>query len=153
MCREFSLLQVGIAESVRRIERLELSDRLFSSVVDRQVANVMLVQRITSICQQATTSREWQLRPKQISRWENNLTGWTSAEQSSFSGILNFPTRQTAESYCKQNGLSYAVMGTHIASTNRVGSTIISGALRKELKPKSYGDNFSVRRKGVPIWP
>lgn len=122
-------------------------------MVELIISKVILDQRITSTCQQATTSREWQLRPKQVLRWENNLTGWTSTEQSNFSDYLSFPTRESAESYCKRHGLNYKEMVTNLATTKRLGSTIISGALRKELKPKSYGDNFSVKRKGIPKWP
>jgi nitrite reductase/ring-hydroxylating ferredoxin subunit len=63
-----------------------------------------------------------------------------------------FSTKHAATNYCAHYGLD--IVDTGIESlTQRHGSTIISGALRKELKPKSYGDNFSVHRKGLPIWP
>lgn len=34
-----------------------------------------------------------------------------------------------------------------------VGASTIPGAGKAGTRPKSYGDNFSVARKGFPVWP
>jgi hypothetical protein len=33
------------------------------------------------------------------------------------------------------------------------GHSTIPGAGKAGIRPKSYGDNFAVARKGYPVWP
>jgi hypothetical protein len=116
---------------------------------------VEIIQEGASACQQGTTALKiWKITSAQNPlSWQNSLCGWTSVQQNYFTKstkYLDFPTRNSAISYCKRNNLEPKTEKQ--TGIIRKGSTIISGALRKESKPKSYGDNFSVQRKGTPIW-
>jgi len=120
-----------------------------------ELSQVILEQNISTTCQQGSCTTSWKVQPKLAARrWQNPLTGWSSIGQPSnlYKEPIVFSTKHAATNYCAHYGLD--IVDTGIESlTQRHGSTIISGALRKELKPKSYGDNFSVHRKGLPIWP
>jgi hypothetical protein len=140
-----------------------LSVRLFSSGLTKrlsadsaELSQVILEQNISTTCQQGSCTTSWRVQPKLAARrWQNPLTGWSSTAQPSFlsKDSIAFPTKHSATNYCEYHGLDIVDTGIESLTRRRFGSTIISGALRKELKPKSYGDNFSVHRKGVPIWP
>ena len=109
-----------------------------------------------SICQQGNPRRKWLIKPtRDASKWTNPLTGWSSICQLQDTlHEVDFPSVERAVEYCKRHGLEFTIAETRKeVGSRRVGSTIISGALRKGDKPKNYGDNFSVQRKGVPVVP
>jgi len=119
---------------------------------------VLLEEKLPSTCQQGSGSHAWQVRPRNgTTRWQNPLTGWTSSEQPHFARFatnIEFLSSQAARSYCERSGLDLLLTSKKSPSSiKRTATTVISGALRKEKKPKSYGDNFSVQRRGIPIWP
>lgn len=118
---------------------------------------VDLIEQTPSLCQQGTATRGiWKIFPVSGSlTWENALCGWSSVSESSTgtnTRNIDFPDRDSAVSYCRRHGLEIRSIDNHAKKLLRTGSTIMSGSLRRESKPKSYGDNFSVMRKGTPEW-
>lgn len=124
--------------------------------VDR--IQVDVVERTPSSCQQGSaTLGMWKILPvSNVAKWENGLSGWTSVDENCGAKSLkvadfNFPSRDSAISYCSRHNLDIRMIEQKRA--RRTGSTIMRGSLRQEAKPKNYGDNFSVLRNGTPIWP
>ncbi|CAL6404231.1 unnamed protein product [Bathycoccus prasinos] len=83
-------------------------------------------------------SNPWRLRDAtasgEVNHWENPLQGYVS--------------------FGSRRGWSLEVLEKKETEhfTQR-GSSIIPGAGKIGTQPKAYGDNFSVNRKGLPIWP
>lgn len=82
--------------------------------------------------------------------------GWTSnCDPLSNVGeaTLEFETLEAAKAFCDKHGWQYEVRNTHRAVGANGYSTIPGGKDKNKKGPKSYGDNFSVQRKGIPQWP
>mmetsp|Transcript_39100 Transcript_39100/g.96856 ORF Transcript_39100/g.96856 Transcript_39100/m.96856 type:complete len:194 (-) Transcript_39100:252-833(-) len=95
----------------------------------------------------------WKIDPGQQQKWENPLMGWTSTGDPlahQFNSTLNFPTKESAMAFCAKHGWEYDVVMPQKLGT---GHSIIPGAGKAGVRPKSYGDNFAVARKGFPVWP
>lgn len=81
--------------------------------------------------------------------------GWTSTSDP-LAGVgriaLEFDSAASAQTYCDRQGWAYDVQAPHAQS---LGTSVIKGAGKGAGKPqgvKQYGDNFSVRRRGIPVW-
>ena len=142
------------------VDRIQVSSPhpVFVFVVSNRVKQVDVVERTPSSCQQGSaTLGMWKILPvSNVAKWENGLSGWTSVDENCGAKSLkvadfNFPSRDSAISYCSRHNLDIRMIEQKRA--RRTGSTIMRGSLRQEAKPKNYGDNFSVLRNGTPIWP
>jgi hypothetical protein len=104
-------------------------------------------------------SNPWRLRDAtqsgEVNHWENPLQGYISfGSEGKVPKTLEFKTREAMETFCQKRGWSLEIVEKKEAEhfTQR-GSSIIPGAGKIGTQPKAYGDNFSVNRKGLPIWP
>ena len=104
-------------------------------------------------------SNPWRLRDAtasgEVNHWENPLQGYVSfGSEGKVPKTLEFETREAMEKFCQKRGWSLEVLEKKETEhfTQR-GSSIIPGAGKIGTQPKAYGDNFSVNRKGLPIWP
>jgi hypothetical protein len=104
-------------------------------------------------------SNPWRLRDAtqsgEVNHWENPLQGYISfGSEGKIPKTLEFKTREAMETFCQKRGWSLEIMEKKETEhfTQR-GSSIIPGAGKIGTQPKAYGDNFSVNRKGLPIWP
>ena len=78
--------------------------------------------------------------------------GWTStADPLAHVGrsALEFDTAAAAAAFATRQGWSYELAAPQAAL--QLGSSNIKGA-GKRGRVKSYGDNFSVLRRGTPVW-
>ena len=78
--------------------------------------------------------------------------GWTStADPLAHVGrsSLEFDSEAAARSYAERMGWQYQVAKSQ--QPHFLGSSCIKGA-GKRGRVKSYGDNFSVARRGTPVW-
>ena len=151
----FYLFHTNLLENADRSkEQLQVIIVDYLAYETLNIPKAMLGEKLSTMCQQGMAPRTWELTPRRVTRrWESSLTGWTSCETpNSITRAFDFPSSESAIAYCERNGLPYTQLRVNSFS-RRAGSTVISGALRKEVNPKSYGDNFSVQRRGIPIWP
>ena len=96
----------------------------------------------------------WKIHPGEQQKWENPLMGWTStgdALSHQFNSVVNFESKEAAVAFCDKYGWEYEVMEPQ--KMNPKGASTIPGAGKIYSRPKSYGDNVAVARKGVPVWP
>ena len=78
--------------------------------------------------------------------------GWTStADPLAHVGrsALEFESAAAATEYAQRQGWQYQLVQPQAAL--QLGSSCIKGA-GKRGRVKQYGDNFSVLRRGTPIW-
>ena len=104
-------------------------------------------------------SNPWRLRDAtqsgEVNHWENPLQGYISfGSEGKVPKLLEFETREAMEQFCRKRRWTLEIMEKKETEhfTQR-GSSIIPGAGKIGTQPKAYGDNFSVNRKGLPIWP
>jgi len=88
-------------------------------------------------------SHPWAITFPTESKWENPLIGWTSTGDphenvGRASSGMKFRTKEQAIEFCNKMGYEFDVREPHPRSTSRPG------------RFATYGDNFSVRRGGVP---
>jgi len=104
----------------------------------------------------AYTAGKWKLRDSnETNVWENALQGYISCgNEEKVPRTLEFDTKEAMEEFCKKQGWTLEVVEKKEREhfTQR-GSSVIPGAGKIGKNPKAYGDNFSVQRKGLPIWP
>ncbi|KDD76480.1 hypothetical protein H632_c211p1 [Helicosporidium sp. ATCC 50920] len=74
-------------------------------------------------------------------KWANPLMGWTSTGDAleNNARYLHFPSRESAVAFAEKNNWPYEVEEPNPVSTAR------------PLRYQGYGDNFSVKRKGLPV--
>ena len=80
--------------------------------------------------------------------------GWTSTADvlaHNMNSMLSFDSAEAAAAFCEKHGWEYEIMQPQKFDAR--GASTIPGAGKRGTKPKAYGDNFSVSRKGYPIWP
>jgi|APGre2960657444_1045066.scaffolds.fasta_scaffold00429_7 NADH dehydrogenase (ubiquinone) Fe-S protein 4 len=78
--------------------------------------------------------------------------GWTStADPLAHVGrsALEFDSAEAACSFAERQGWNYELLKPQ--EQLQLGNSNIKGA-GKRGKPKQYGDNFSVARRGIPVW-
>ena len=76
----------------------------------------------------------WELKFLQISKINiDPLMGWTGSNDTNKQVTLKFQSKEEAEFYAKSNNISYKILNEKV----------------KKIKPKSYADNFSFKRKGL----
>ena len=95
----------------------------------------------------------WKIHPGEQQKWENPLMGWTSSGDAlthQFNSTVNFESKEAAVAFCEKYGWEYEVMEPQKMGR---GTSTIPGAGKAGTRPKSYGDNFAVARKGIPVWP
>ena len=63
------------------------------------------------------------------------LMGWTSSDDTQSQVRLKFDSRESAETYAKENGIDYAVTEPHKRAAN--------------IRPMGYGENFAVNRRAT----
>uniref|UniRef100_A0A4Y7M088 NADH dehydrogenase [ubiquinone] iron-sulfur protein 4, mitochondrial n=1 Tax=Ceriodaphnia reticulata TaxID=302197 RepID=A0A4Y7M088_9CRUS len=76
-------------------------------------------------------THKWKLEFETRERWENPLMGWTSSGDPLSNIQLNFATKEEAIAFCEKHGWEYSV----------------SDVVEKQIRPKSYGANFSWNKK------
>lgn len=80
-------------------------------------------------------SRNWVLEYEPAdARRIDPLMGWTSSDDTQRQVRLRFETREQAEEYAREQGLTYVVQPDHRPVTI--------------VRPRGYGDNFSTDRRG-----
>lgn len=118
-------------------------------------AQVVIYSPARAACQQGKKLLgTWKIHPGEQRKWENPLMGWTStgdALSHQFNSVVNFESKEAAVAFCDKYGWEYEVMEPQ--KMNPKGASTIPGAGKIYSRPKSYGDNFAVARKGVPVWP
>uniref|UniRef100_A0A7S0VGQ2 NADH dehydrogenase [ubiquinone] iron-sulfur protein 4, mitochondrial n=1 Tax=Polytomella parva TaxID=51329 RepID=A0A7S0VGQ2_9CHLO len=84
---------------------------------------------------------QWKIVFENLSKWENPLMGWTSTAdplENVGRSTLLFYTKEEAAAFCAKHGWEYVVdepnPRNHIRQKRYLG----------------YGDNYSIKRKGVP---
>ena len=80
--------------------------------------------------------------------------GWTTTADilsHNMNSMMSFDSAESAAAFCEKHGWEYEIVQPHKLDPR--GASTIPGAGKRGTKPKSYGDNFSVARKGFPIWP
>ncbi|EFN57098.1 hypothetical protein CHLNCDRAFT_143905 [Chlorella variabilis] len=82
----------------------------------------------------------WKIQHENKAKWVNPLIGWTSTADplENVGRQLYFPSKDDAIAYAEKNGWSYEVQEYHNPNKARPKRYI------------GYGDNFSVKRKGLP---
>ena len=79
-------------------------------------------------------SRKWVLEfPSAEAREIDPLMGWTSSDDTQSQVRMRFDTRQQAEDYAREHGLSYILQ-----EPNRRAPVI---------RPRGYGENFATDRR------
>lgn len=73
----------------------------------------------------------WEMEFDNRERWENPLMGWASSGDPMSNMKIQFSTKEEAISYCEKNGWQWFL---------QEGTT-------KEMRPKSYGVNFSWNKR------
>ncbi|GIL65020.1 hypothetical protein Vafri_18869 [Volvox africanus] len=89
----------------------------------------------------ASTTPVWKIEFETLTKWENPLMGWTSTAdplENVGRAALAFHTKEEAQRFCEKHGWSYTVDLPSIRRTVR------------QKRYASYGDNFGVKRNGVP---
>ena len=81
--------------------------------------------------------------------------GWTStADPLAHVGrsALEFDSAEAATAFATRQGWAYELASPQVPL--QLGSSCIKGAAAcgKKMRVKSYGDNFSVLRRGTPVW-
>lgn len=64
---------------------------------------------------------------KTTTKWESRVLGWTSSADSVQGLVMQFPSIEEAELFCRKQGLEYSVK---------------ESAAAYQIKPKMYADNF-----------
>ncbi|CEG00924.1 unnamed product [Ostreococcus tauri] len=96
---------------------------------------------------QPSSTAEWrQCSP--FPTWTNALQGWTSTGSAD---RLNQTGRNTSPADSIRHGNIEFVCVSPLRKAH-FHNSILPG-VREVHRPKSYGDNFSVSRRGYPIWP
>lgn len=83
----------------------------------------------------------WKIAFNNIEKWQNPIMGWTSTGdplENVARTSLAFETKEDAIDYCHKYGYTYEVAEAPATFLGRPTRFI------------SYGDNFSVKRKGFP---
>ncbi|KAL4855981.1 NADH dehydrogenase [ubiquinone] iron-sulfur protein 4 [Chlorella vulgaris] len=82
----------------------------------------------------------WKIQHDAQPKWVNPLIGWTSTGDAleNVARQLYFGSKEEAIAFAEKNGWSYEVQEYHEASKARPKRYV------------GYGDNFSVKRKGIP---
>lgn len=82
----------------------------------------------------------WKVQHDNRHKWVNPLIGWTSTADplENVARQLYFPTKEDAIAFAEKNGWSYEVEEYHKPNNQR------------PKRFQGYGDNFSVKRKGLP---
>lgn len=84
----------------------------------------------------------WRIEFETKPKWVNPLMGWTSTAdplENVGRAALSFDSEEAARAFCERHGWKF---------------TVKPPAPAHKLRPKhrlQYGDNFSVKNKGVPI--
>ncbi|KXZ44733.1 hypothetical protein GPECTOR_63g58 [Gonium pectorale] len=89
----------------------------------------------------ASTTPVWKIEFETLSKWENPLMGWTSTAdplENVGRTALAFHTKEEAQRFCEKHGWGYTVDEPNIRRITR------------QKRYSQYGDNFSVKRNGVP---
>jgi NADH dehydrogenase (ubiquinone) Fe-S protein 4 len=84
---------------------------------------------------------QWKIAFDTTGKWENQLMGWTSTAdplENIGRATLFFYTKEEAMAFCNKNGWEYTVDMPNERKTTR------------SKRYNTYGDNFSVKRKGFP---
>jgi len=84
---------------------------------------------------------QWKIVFDTTAKWENPLIGWTSTAdplENVGRASLFFYTKEQAMAFCKKHGWEYTVDEPNERRTVR------------QKRYMGYGDNYSVKRKGVP---
>uniref|UniRef100_A0A4Y7NK09 NADH dehydrogenase [ubiquinone] iron-sulfur protein 4, mitochondrial n=1 Tax=Megafenestra aurita TaxID=2291010 RepID=A0A4Y7NK09_9CRUS len=76
-------------------------------------------------------THKWKMEFDTRERWENPLMGWTSTGDPLSNLQLDFSTKEEAIAFCEKHGYEYSV----------------SEVVEKQVRPKSYGANFSWNKK------
>lgn len=115
---------------------------------------VVIFRPARAACQQGKALlNTWKIHPGEQQKWENPLMGWTStgdAMAHQFNSILSFDSKEAAVAFCEKHGWTFEVQEPQLMGK---GASTIPGAGKAGVRPKSYGDNFAVARKGIPVWP
>lgn len=115
---------------------------------------VVIFRPARAACQQGKALlNTWKIHPGEQQKWENPLMGWTStgdAMAHQFNSILSFDSKEAAVAFCEKHGWEFEVQEPQLMGK---GASTIPGAGKAGVRPKSYGDNFAVARKGIPVWP
>ena len=118
-------------------------------------SQVVIYSPARAACQQGKALLgNWKIHPGEQQKWENPLMGWTStgdALSHQFNSVVNFESKEAAVAFCEKYGWEYDI--SEPQKMNPKGASTIPGAGKIGTKPKSYGDNFAVARKGIPVWP
>ena len=116
---------------------------------------VVIYSPARAACQQGKALLgTWKIHPGEQQKWENPLMGWTStgdALSHQFNSVVSFESEEAAVAFCEKYGWEYDIKEPQ--KMNPKGASTIPGAGKIYTKPKSYGDNFAVARKGIPVWP
>ncbi|KAI7837368.1 hypothetical protein COHA_008807 [Chlorella ohadii] len=82
----------------------------------------------------------WKVQHENKGKWINPLIGWTSTADplENVARQLYFPSKEDAIAFAEKNGFTYEVQEYHNPSGQRPKRFL------------GYGDNFSVKRKGLP---
>uniref|UniRef100_A0A4Y7NMM6 NADH dehydrogenase [ubiquinone] iron-sulfur protein 4, mitochondrial n=1 Tax=Simocephalus serrulatus TaxID=117539 RepID=A0A4Y7NMM6_9CRUS len=76
-------------------------------------------------------THKWKMEFETRERWENPLMGWASTGDPLSNLQLSFATKEDAVAFCDKYGYEYSV----------------SEVVEKQIRPKSYGANFSWNKK------
>lgn len=82
----------------------------------------------------------WKILHTNQGKWVNPLIGWTSTADTldNVARQMYFASKEDAIAFAEKNGWSYEVQEYHNPTTTR------------PKRYQGYGDNFSVKRKGLP---
>lgn len=82
----------------------------------------------------------WKIQHENQHKWANPLIGWTSTADplDNVARQLYFPSKEDAIAFAEKQGWDYEVAEYHNPTTQRPKRFV------------GYGDNFSVKRKGLP---
>jgi hypothetical protein len=95
-------------------------------------------------------STSWGTAPMAV--WSNTLTGWTSGGVSSGQKYQHIVSTTTMNSRARTTKFgAIEIIHTDHRPNGRSHSVILPGT--RTQRPKGYADNFSVSRRGSPIWP
>eukprot|EP00775_Hariotina_reticulata_P005973 gene5973-6212_t len=89
----------------------------------------------------SSKGRPWRISFETQAKWINPLIGWTSTAdplENVARASLLFPTQEEAIAFCKKYGWEYTVEQPKQRRTTR------------QKRFNGYGDNFSIKRAGVP---
>jgi len=79
----------------------------------------------------SSNTKKWKLEFETRERWENALMGWASSGDPLSNMQIDFENKEDAAAFCEKNGWTW----------------FVEEPIEREMKPKSYGANFSWNKR------